>query len=75
MKGRLWNGRDIVNHIRIKEVKDEPLWGNIYVSSSNTLKVGYKYLYTPIEEGQMVWWWKGVWKFKCPIESNTHLCG
>ena len=59
----------LVAHIHLQDRKDELCWigdpSEIY-----TPKAGYVKLCTDIFEREVQWWWRKVWKLRCPAKAK-----
>jgi hypothetical protein len=60
------------NNVRIREEDDQLLW-SLNPSGDYVPKVGYKALVEEGREEQHEWWWKILWKLKCPTKSKFFM--
>jgi hypothetical protein len=56
-------------HVRIKESEDELIWGKNPAKEVYIPKTGYQALNSYAGSDEGVWWWKCIWKYKCPLKS------
>ena len=68
----LWNGYlDTLktSHVRLRNEVDVLVW-NQSKSGRYTPKDGYLQMILDINDLEFSWWWKVLWKFKCPLQSK-----
>ena len=66
----MWNGYIAIlksSHVRILD-DDDTLVSNLYKSGRYTPKEGYAQLM--IRDMNHIWWWKVLWKLKCPLKTK-----
>jgi hypothetical protein len=61
-----------IGHIRLIDREDELVWKKD-PSGVYTPKLGYIALNLDLFQQQQSWWWKGLWKLKCPQKSKLFL--
>jgi hypothetical protein len=59
-------------HIHITEKEDELVWQNSPFGEY-TPKLGYTQLMIDLHNQEPVWWWKGLWKIKCPLKAHIFM--
>ena len=55
--------------MRLSNDVDELVW-NLSISGKYSPKYGYMHLKLDMNEMEYSWWWKVLWKFKCPLMSK-----
>lgn len=73
----LWN--DLLeslrlSHVRVQEREDKLVWEHAPLGEY-TPKEGCKNLSDGGSRENSIWWWKVVWKFKCPPKKKIISCG
>ena len=74
--GILWNAYIILlksSNITLNNNEDVLVW----VFSKDGIyspKDGYIQLIKEKEGIEQVWWWRAVWKFKCPFKNKIFMC-
>jgi hypothetical protein len=58
------------SQIRLRDQDDELIW-DIAPSGIYTPKEGYTHLSIDLHQREPVWWWKKLWKIKCPTKDKT----
>jgi hypothetical protein len=61
-----------VRHIRLIDREDELVWKKD-PSGTYTPKLGYIALSLDLFQQHQIWWWKGLWKLKCPQKAKIFL--
>jgi hypothetical protein len=61
-----------VGHIRLTDREDELVWKKD-PSGTYTPKLGYIALNLDLFQQNPSWWWRGLWKLKCPQKSKIFL--
>ena len=56
-------------HIRLRNRGDELVWDH-HPSGRYTPKLGYIQLNVEVHNRELVWWWKSLWKLKCPGKAK-----
>jgi len=59
-------------HIRLKDREDELVWKKDPIGFY-TLKSSYKAMNIDPLQQNPKWWWKGLWKMKCPQKSKIFM--
>ena len=57
------------SHIRLSNCEDTLVW-NLSKNGRYTPKDGYVFLLQDRFGLELTWWWKVLWKFKCPLKSK-----
>ena len=57
------------SHVRLSSDADLLIW-NQSKSRKYTPKTGYLQLVLNINVEELFWWWKVLWKFKCPLKEK-----
>ena len=61
-----------MSHIQLSEQEDDLIWeldlGGVY-----TPKAGYLILSAEVGVREKVWWWKYLWKLKCPSKTRLFM--
>jgi hypothetical protein len=61
------------SHIHITEEEDKLVWKKSPLGNY-TPKLGYITLNFDLQQGETTWWWRGLWKIKCPQkEKKFHV--
>ena len=61
-------------HIRIYDMEDELVWKHSPFGDYSP-KLGYSHLIIELQQQEPSWWWKEIWKVKCPLkEKNSMWC-
>jgi len=60
------------SHIRLRDKEDELIWDED-PSGIYTPKAGYLALSTELTPTETKWWWKKLWKIKCPPKSKLFM--
>ena len=55
------------SHVRIYNEVDLLVWSQ-YKTGKYTPKAGYLHLIWGMNEMEISWWWKLLWKLKCPLK-------
>ena len=66
----VWNGYIVIlksSHVRIFDA-DDCLVSNLPKNGKYSPKQGYVELIN--RELEQIWWWKVIWKLKCPLKTN-----
>jgi hypothetical protein len=61
-----------LGHIRLSDREDELVWQKD-PTGAYTPKLGYIALSLDLFQQQPIWWWKGLWKLKCPQKEKLFL--
>jgi hypothetical protein len=61
-----------VIHIRLLNGEDELVWQKDPLGDY-TPNLGYITLILDLFQQHQIWWWKGLWKLKCPQKSKLFL--
>jgi hypothetical protein len=61
-----------IGHIRIKDQEDELVW-KLSPFGVYTPKDGYSFLMINLLQQVPDWWWKGIWKSKCPLKERLFM--
>jgi hypothetical protein len=61
-----------ISHIRINDQEDELLW-QLSPFGVYSPKEGYSFLMTILQQQVPEWWWKGIWKVKCPLKARLFM--
>jgi len=70
-----WNGYVSAlkaTHVRIVDKEDELVWKHVQ-HDRYTLKMGYIQLNILVHQRDPLWWWKGLWKLKCPQKAKLFM--
>ena len=59
------------SHVRLSCDEDLLIW-NHSKSGKYTLKSGYLQLVLDRQVEELSWWWKVLWKFKCPLKAKKN---
>ena len=59
------------SHVRLSCDKDLLIW-NQSKSGKYTPRAGYLQLMLDRQEEELSWWWKVLWKFKCPLKAKKN---
>jgi hypothetical protein len=59
-------------HIRINDQEDELLW-QLSPFGVYSPKEGYTFLMSFLHQQVPEWWWKGIWKAKCPLKARVFM--
>jgi hypothetical protein len=59
-------------NVKIGEYEDQSLW-SINPSRTYTPKLGYRSLDEKGFVGQLVWWWRIIWKLRCPSKNKIFM--
>jgi hypothetical protein len=62
------------NNVKIGEEDDHQLW-SLNPIGTYVPKLGYRALVEEGLEGQVVWWWKIIWKLRFPSKNKFHVVG
>ena len=71
----MWNGYLAIpksSHARLSNEDDALVW-NLSKSGKYTPKEGYAQLMH--REVEHIWWWKVLWKLKCPLKIKIKIVG
>jgi hypothetical protein len=60
------------SHIRITDREDELVWQHA-PHGHYTPKLGYIHLNLDLYQREPRWWWKGLWKVRCPLKENIFM--
>jgi hypothetical protein len=60
------------SHIRITEEEDELVWKKSPLGNY-TPKLGYISLNIDLQQREPTWWWRGLWKIKCPQKEKIFM--
>lgn len=63
-----------IDHIRITEREDELVWQGT-PNGAYTPKLGYTMLNVGLMQRDPIWYWKGLWKVKCPLKARMFMWG
>jgi hypothetical protein len=61
-----------VGHIRLIDREDKLVWQKD-PSGAYTPKMSYIALSMDLFQQHQIWWWKGLWKLKCPQKAKIFL--
>jgi hypothetical protein len=61
-----------IGHIRLTDREDELVWKKDPTGAYSP-KLGYIALSLDLFQQQPLWWWKGLWKLKCPHKEKLFL--
>ena len=67
-----WNGFLAIlkaSHVRLTNCEDKLVW-NLSKTGNYSPKDGYVHLIQDRFGGDLSWWWKVLWKVKCPLKSK-----
>jgi hypothetical protein len=70
-----WKGYTKVlkdNNVKIQEDDDQLIW-SLNPSGTYVPKLGYRALAEEGLEGQQAWWWRIIWKLKCPSKNKIFM--
>ena len=59
-------------HIILSEHEDSLVW-DADPGGAYTPKVGYLFLSAGVELREEVWWWRPLWKLKCPAKTKMFM--
>jgi hypothetical protein len=60
------------SHIRITDKEDELIWQQA-PHGHYTPKLGYIHLNLDLYQREPIWWWKRLWKVRCPLKENIFM--
>jgi hypothetical protein len=59
-------------HIWISNLEDELVW-QLSPFGDYSPKMGYSQLIIELQQQEPTWWWKGIWKVKCPLKEKIFM--
>lgn len=62
----------VLAHIHLIDQEDELVW-DLDPAGSYTPKAGYIKLSTEVDPREEVWWWRPLWKLKCPAKTKLFM--
>jgi hypothetical protein len=60
------------SNVKLGEDEDQLLW-SLNPSRTYAPKLGYRALVEEGLVGQLVWWWRIIWKLRCPSKNKIFM--
>ena len=59
-------------HIILSDQEDSLVW-DADLGGTNSPKAGYLFLSAGVEQRDEAWWWKPLWRLKCPAKTKLFM--